>query len=99
MFERLMAILDVLLLFWIVIQGEYIRHYEREVYKMARERFEERKKWREAKQKLTLKKGMTATNDISPSSTSELNSTTLSSPNKKANAEFVDAPPLTSPLV
>jgi hypothetical protein len=96
MFDRIIAIVDVVLLFLIVIQGESIRWYEREVYRMNRERFDERKKWREAKQKSTLKKGAIGTNDTSNDSTSESNSTTLSSQSKTANAESAGDPPPTS---
>ena len=49
-------IIELLLLFAIVAQGEFIRYYEREVHKMNRERYEERAKWREAKRRQQQRK-------------------------------------------
>jgi hypothetical protein len=48
--------IEVLLLIWIVAQGEAIRFYEREVHRIQSEREQERRKWREAKQKTAVKK-------------------------------------------
>jgi hypothetical protein len=55
-FDRIAMILELLLLVMIVVQGEYIRYYEREVHKMNRERYEERAKWREAKRRQQQRK-------------------------------------------
>ena len=51
MFDRLLAIIDVVLLTWIVVQGEAIRFYGRGVYRMQKERDNERRQWREAKRR------------------------------------------------
>jgi hypothetical protein len=56
MFDRLLMVLEILLLIWIVIQGEYVRFYEREVFRMNKDRYEERAKWRKEKQEQTRKK-------------------------------------------
>ena len=40
MFDRILAITEILLLGWIIVQGEYVRYYEREVFRMNKDRFE-----------------------------------------------------------
>ena len=65
MSDRILFLVEIGLLIWIVIQGEYVRYYEREVHRMTRDRFEERKKWRLEKQEQTRKKSATKTNDSS----------------------------------
>jgi len=59
MFDRILMILEILLLIWIVVQGEFVRFYEREVWRMNADRFEERKQWREQKRQQLLKKETT----------------------------------------
>lgn len=54
--EHILSFVEVGLLVWIVIQGEYIRYYEQGVYKLQSEREQERRLWRQAKQKAQLKK-------------------------------------------
>lgn len=54
--SRVFEIIDVLLLSWIVIQGEYIRYYEREVHRIHSAREKERFEWREAKRKQAARK-------------------------------------------
>jgi putative exporter of polyketide antibiotics len=56
-------LVEVLLLVWVVIQGEYIRYYEREVHSIhvqdrqgRAEREEERRMWREQYRKAVLRK-------------------------------------------
>jgi hypothetical protein len=55
-FDRALMIAEVLLLIWVVVQGEYIRFYEREVFRIQSEREKERAAWREAKRKQAAKK-------------------------------------------
>ena len=54
--DRLLMILEVLLLIWVVVQGEYIRYYEREVHRIQSDREKERGQWREQKRKQVTKK-------------------------------------------
>ena len=75
MFEHVMFVIEVLLLIWIVIQGEFVRFYEREVWRMNAERFEERKKWRLEKQEQQRKK-------ITPKTLDSSANTALPSPDK-----------------
>jgi hypothetical protein len=56
MFDRILMVLEIVLLIIIVWQGEWVRFYEREVWRMNAERFEERKKWRLEKQEQARKK-------------------------------------------
>jgi len=95
MFDRLLALLDVGLLFWIVRQGELLLRLERDNNQMNRERYDERAKWREAKRKSQPRKEVTATSDIAEITTSESSSMTPSSPSKADVAEpAVDQPPI-----
>jgi hypothetical protein len=55
-FDRALMIAEVLLLIWVVVQGEYIRFYEREVFRIQSEREKERAAWREQKRKQAAKK-------------------------------------------
>ena len=84
-FDHAMFVIEVLLLIWIVVQGEFVRFYEREVWRMNAERFEERKKWRLEKQEQQRKKSTPKTLDSgaslespSPSEKSEPVSKTIS---------------------
>jgi hypothetical protein len=79
MFDHIMSVIDVLLLMWIVAQGEAIRFYEREVHRMAKERFEERAKWREQKRLQQTKKSESPKTSGSEKS--------LESPSKIENVE------------
>jgi hypothetical protein len=54
--DTTLFIVEIILLIWIVWQGEKIRFYEREVWRMHRERHEQQMKWREAKRAAILKK-------------------------------------------
>jgi hypothetical protein len=56
MFDRWLSVIEILLLVWIVVQGEYIRYYEREVHRLHSYREKERLEWREKKRKQTIKK-------------------------------------------
>lgn len=47
---------ETILLWVIVIQGFFVMYFEWAVWKMNKDRFEERKAWRLAKQKSQLKK-------------------------------------------
>ena len=55
-FDRILTLIEIGLLVWITVQGEYIRFFEREVYRLHSERENERRAWRQAKQKSQLKK-------------------------------------------
>jgi hypothetical protein len=55
-FDHVLGVLEILLLVWIVVQGEYIRFYEREVFRIQSEREKERAVWREQKRKQSAKK-------------------------------------------
>jgi uncharacterized protein YpmB len=54
--DKILQIIEIILLVWIVIQGEFIRYYERGVFRLHTEREDERRAWRLAKQKSQLKK-------------------------------------------
>lgn len=54
--DRVLGVLDVFLLVWLVIQGEYIRYYEREVHRIHSAREKERREWREAKRKQAVRR-------------------------------------------
>lgn len=90
----LMSVVDLFLLAWIVRQGELLLQLERDNNLMNRERYDERKKWREAKRK---KSDTSATNDTSALTSLEKDSMTLSSPNKMDAVESAGDPPSTSP--
>ena len=60
-FEHITTILELALFVLIVIQGEYIRYYEREVHRIQSQREKERATWREQKRKQTSKKADTST--------------------------------------
>jgi len=61
MFDKIMSLLEVLLLIWVVVQGEYIRFYEREVHRIYSDREKERAAWREQKKKQAIKKAEAST--------------------------------------
>jgi hypothetical protein len=56
MFDRILMLLEIVLLIWIVWQGEIIVKCERGVYQLQKEREGERAKWREQKRQQLLKK-------------------------------------------
>lgn len=56
MLDHILFGLELLLLAWIVVQGEQVKFYERETWKINKERYDERAKWRLAKQKTALTK-------------------------------------------
>lgn len=58
---------EIILLVFVVIQGEYIRYYEREVHRIQSEREKERSLWREQKRKQATKKAEAST--TTPAST------------------------------
>ena len=66
-FGDALMLAEVLLLVWVVIQGEYIRYYEREVHRIQSEREKERAAWREQKRKQATKKAEAST--TTPAST------------------------------
>ncbi len=51
-----LMVVEILLLVWVVVQGEYIRFYEREVHRIQSDREKERATWREQKRKQQGKK-------------------------------------------
>jgi len=86
-FDHIVSVIEVLLLIWIVVQGEAIRYYEKEVWRMNAERFEERKKWRLEKQEQTRKRLTPKTSDSSASTESLLPDKTKSEQNKTTDAK------------
>ena len=56
--EDYLFLVEIGLLIWIVWQGELIRRYEKWTYDMNRERYDERKQWRESKRKQQINKGV-----------------------------------------
>lgn len=56
-------IMDLAMLAWLVRQGEILIRLEREKHRMVTERYEERAKWRQAKQKSQLKSLENAANE------------------------------------
>lgn len=70
MFDRVMSLLEVLLLIWVVVQGEYIRFYEKEVHRIQSEREKERSTWREQKRKQAIKKAESTAATAAPPSQS-----------------------------
>lgn len=87
MIDRLLMVLEILLLIWIVIQGEFVRFYEREVWRMNAERFEERKKWRLEKQEQQRKKNAAKTSDSSGNTESLLPDKMKSEPSNPIDAK------------
>lgn len=92
MFDHIMSVIDVLLLVLIVLQGEAIRYYEKEVWRMNAERFDERKKWRLEKQEQQRKKTAPKTLDFSVSTESPLPSETSAPSNKTISAKSAADP-------
>lgn len=70
MFDRVMSLLEVLLLIWVVVQGEYIRFYEKEVHRIQSDREKERSTWREQKRKQATKKAESTAATAAPPSQS-----------------------------
>jgi hypothetical protein len=54
--DQILMVVEIALLVVVVIQGEFIRYYEREVHRIQSEREAERKAWREQKRKQVVKK-------------------------------------------
>jgi len=92
MVDRLLMILEILLLIWIVIQGEYVRFYEREVFRMNKERYEERAKWRREKQEQTRRKTAQKTSDSSANTGSPLPVEMKSQSSKTSDAKCAVEP-------
>lgn len=88
-FDSLLMVLEILLLIWIVWQGEAIRYYERETYRMNRDRYEERKKWRQEKQEQTRKKLAQKTSDSNTNMASPLPTGMLVSESKTVDVNVV----------
>ena len=51
MLDHILMVIEILLLVWVVWQGEIIVRCERGVYRMQKEREDERRQWREAKRR------------------------------------------------
>lgn len=93
MFDRALMVLEIILLIWIVVQGEYVRFYEREVHRMTLDRFTERKLWREQKRQQQSKKETgpkTKGSNASSESISPIETTLPAS--KMTNAKSADVP-------
>jgi len=59
--DRWMMLVEIFLLVLVVIQGEFIRYYEREVHRIQSDREKERAIWREQKRKQVVKKAEAST--------------------------------------
>jgi hypothetical protein len=55
-FDRLLMVIEIFLLVIVVVQGEYVRYYEKEVHRIHSTREKERADWREQKRKQTTAK-------------------------------------------
>ena len=51
MLDHILMVIEILLLVWVVWQGEIIVRCERGVYRLQKEREDERRQWREAKRR------------------------------------------------
>lgn len=93
MFDRILMLLEIVLLIWIVWQGEIIVKCERGVYQLQRERESERAKWREQKRQQLLKRETAPkTNDFSLSTESPSPNATNGPVNKTISAKSAAAP-------
>jgi hypothetical protein len=54
--DQKLMVVEIFLLVLVIIQGEFIRYYEREVHRIQSEREGERKTWRDQKRKQIVKK-------------------------------------------
>ncbi len=63
MLEDILFGIEILLLVWIVVQGEIIVRCERGVYRLYKEREDERRKWREEKRQSQRRKSEPASDD------------------------------------
>ena len=95
MFDRILMILEILLLIWIVVQGEIIVRCERGVYRLQRERETERAKWREQKRQQLLKKESTQKTSESSASLESPLPTEMPAPENKTISVKSAAVPLT----
>src|ERR1700675_2821659 len=92
MIDRILMLLEIVLLIWIVYQGEIIVKCERGVYQLQKERETERARWREQKRSQQLKKDSTPkTSDSSANLASPSPSETLAPPNKTISAKSAAA--------
>jgi hypothetical protein len=82
-------IIEILLLIVVVWQGERVCWYERAVYRMSQERFQERARWRQAKQAATVKKIEQKTADSEKSLELISLNTNVVVPNKTIAAKYV----------
>lgn len=89
MFDRLLMIVEILLLIWVVVQGERVCFYEKEVWRMNADRFEERKQWRLEKKEQTRKKTAQKISDSNPSMESLSPDKMNSDTNKKIDVKSV----------
>lgn len=83
MFDRILMIFEIVLLIWIVVQGEFVRFYEREVWRMNAERFAERKQWREQKRQQLQKRETAPKTSDSSASTESLSPDKMKSDSNK----------------
>ena len=83
MFDRCLAIIEIVLLIWIVWQGQIIVACERGVYRLQREREMERSKWREQKRQQQLKKETTPKTSDSNANLESLSPPETPSPSTK----------------
>ena len=91
MFDRLLMVLEIILLVVIVWQGEWVRYYERRVFEMNAERYAERKQWREQKRSQQSKReSAPKTNDFKLSTESPSPDKTKSEQSKTTDAKSAE---------
>lgn len=73
--ELWLIIVEVALLVWIVVQGEYIKFYEKGAYLFLKKRELERSEWREQKRKQIIKKAEAVAAPVEPKEQKDANVT------------------------
>ena len=91
--DTILMVVEVGLLIWVVVQGEYVRFYEREVYRMNRERYQERAEWRKQKRQQQSKKETAPKTSGSTRNSESLSNSSISVEATSAtDANVVEAP-------
>lgn len=88
--EDILFGIEILLLIWIVVQGEIIVRCERGVYRLYKEREDERRKWRLEKQEQQRKKIALATSDSKVNTASPSPTAVPGKPSKAESAQSAE---------
>jgi len=94
-FDRILMVLEILLLVVVVWQGEWVRYYERRVFEMNAERYTERAEWRKQKRSQQLKRETEPKINDFKLSTESLSPSEMPTPPIKTNSAKSVAVPLT----